>query len=893
MFGCYGYEKYNDKHKYFSAKKKQIEINPISVKCEDFYSSNTKNEKLKQRETFCEGFFLSSIPYKDCKVLENSESFKASCGHQDCSSLPGIEPEIILRYPLEDTKTLILDDLLATICFPTGIKLCRYSEEGPTENIEEYGTWITNEKGYQLYMMTFHFYLKMFKDEFSKKYQIPKEYLSKVTQPLFPPNEKSKKSKNKLNLCKLINERYVYIPCCICLISKYHYEKQMKTCLESIYQLLIKNKEDKKENSKFDKLNYLIMYLIHSIPIPDVESDVTFYIPHNDPSKEMITLTYPKLEDFKAKGNLSELFELFSNHNIIRIFRLLLFGQKILFVDDDYARLSRITYYFKELLYPIKWEYQYIPIMSYQMIQYLQSIMPYLYGIDKALMDTAFNQSEENEIDDLFIIKIIPEKKSKIFYFKNGKLKEPKAKSLPSKLKDNLKNKLENIKTKVTKSVKNKQNKKNNNIDNIDNIHLEIRDCFIEIFVEMFHNIKKYVYLLDQEVVFNKKLFLEEVEKNEKIFYESLMQTQNFIYFIDNFQNEEYKYFRKKIENYNETTKIDLTLETFIELDVKKEYIINPYFLNVNENYIKDNNLRIVKNIQEIDSVIKNFKTEKFDIYLIPEKTGKLTKQEANPFEIPGENKGIINIENIDETKKENYEIHNSATILVSKEEMNEKEIKNTKSFIKNFMKKIFTSDESQMPQSYKKNVLDISCINNAQNLINTSVGRNYFISLLLENKYKVILLEEKFFDILGELIYNTLISLKVEAEKEKNIENMKQLIELIKSTKYFKKKEKAINSQKGKKTKKTKNFVPEKEISSLSDKYEEEIKKNIGDIYDNKFWYYLYTILLEKEEKVEKKDEVRNEVKKRVILKIYDLMKESHFDEYYIFTVTKFLDKK
>ena len=49
----YYYKKNRDESKYQLNKETKEELNPTSVKCQDFYSSNPKNEKLKQRETFC------------------------------------------------------------------------------------------------------------------------------------------------------------------------------------------------------------------------------------------------------------------------------------------------------------------------------------------------------------------------------------------------------------------------------------------------------------------------------------------------------------------------------------------------------------------------------------------------------------------------------------------------------------------------------------------------------------------------------------------------------------------------------------------------------------------------------------------------------------------------
>ena len=144
------------------------------------YGQFLKEEKDKgikhpYRETFCEGFFIASFPQKDGKVIEMSESFPAPCKHKECSKLPAMKPEIIFRYPLEDTKTLELNNLAATICFPTGIKVCYDEKTGPS-NIKDYVTSITNQKGDRYYMMNYHFYLKLQIDEYQQYEEHPLKY---------------------------------------------------------------------------------------------------------------------------------------------------------------------------------------------------------------------------------------------------------------------------------------------------------------------------------------------------------------------------------------------------------------------------------------------------------------------------------------------------------------------------------------------------------------------------------------------------------------------------------------------------------------------------------------------------------------------------------------------
>ena len=106
--------------------KPPLKINEIFLDSVDFEhylkSLEIKGLKYSKRETFCEGFFVASFPYKNGKVVENSQNFPATCGHSECSKLLSMKPEIIMRYPLTDTNNLELNNLAATLCFPTGIK---------------------------------------------------------------------------------------------------------------------------------------------------------------------------------------------------------------------------------------------------------------------------------------------------------------------------------------------------------------------------------------------------------------------------------------------------------------------------------------------------------------------------------------------------------------------------------------------------------------------------------------------------------------------------------------------------------------------------------------------------------------------------------------------------
>jgi cAMP-dependent protein kinase regulator len=73
--------------------------------------------------------------------------------------------------------------------------------------------------------------------------------------------------------------------------------------------------------------------------------------------------------------------------NIVLIFRLLLSEKKLLFIHDDYTELTNITNSFISLLYPFQWIHTYIPIMSAEMLKYLETFLPFLSGIHVSLMN--------------------------------------------------------------------------------------------------------------------------------------------------------------------------------------------------------------------------------------------------------------------------------------------------------------------------------------------------------------------------------------------------------------------------------------------------------------------------------------------------------------------------
>lgn len=322
-----------------------IEIKSIRLETNEHYNN------------FCEGFFITSFPTDNGQIIENSKNFAASCQHKVCSMLPAMEPEILYRFPFGDTKDLELNNLAASICFPSGIKICYEQKTNPIAP-KNYLTPITNQRGERYYMMTYHYYLQMEFSEYNKVYSTHplKYFLKKFGENYYDILDISDEAKaileDELTICGDLGFcEYVYIPFSFALISKYPYIQAMESCLNSLMQILI-NSNLKDYSCIGSKIGQIVSFLIYSVPIPHPNSKVVFNLPYEHSQIEIEGPVYK--DKFSLNINYDILLSKLSIDNIIQIYRLMLLEQKILFVDTEHSDLSKITEAFLSLLFPIE-----------------------------------------------------------------------------------------------------------------------------------------------------------------------------------------------------------------------------------------------------------------------------------------------------------------------------------------------------------------------------------------------------------------------------------------------------------------------------------------------------------------------------------------------------------
>ena len=807
---------------HFDKKSKSIRIQEILL---DMVNISENDEKIK-RNTFCESFFLASFPTENGKIVEKSEYDMADCKHHLCSQLPAMQPEIIYKYPEKDVKGIELNNLAASICFPNGIKICYEEKEEKIKAVKNFRSSFTNQIGERFFAVTYQFYLKMLNHEFGNVYNMfPIRYQLTTYQDELSSifnDELEEDIIKKLELYSELNFREnVYIPFCLCLISRHPFYEQMEKCLDSVMMTI------KKPDKSTYELNQLITYIVESIPAPPKKSNVYFALPH---LYKICQIQYPYFEDILLFGdNPVIILKHLSISNIICVFRLLILEQKMLVVGKDNDIVSQIILNFVSLLYPFEWIHTYIPIMSEKMLKFLQAFLPFFNGMNFSLYQKA-KPILAKASRGVFIIDV-DEDSIDINSNLRKNAKNIKVNNYIYKNYPNLPKHIENLLYKELKSIKiDFEKTQNHNYDNYE-INIRIRNLFLHVFVEMLYDYNKYSHIIDNYPVFNSYLLIKEKPKSDKGFYKELTSTQLFQMFIQNsFYNENDKqcYFDERIKDYLELKKngfnagliySELTKsfkrQYLSNFENNKNYVIKPYFIKnfgkeeekytsknksiklrdiiafmskqyePNNNYL--NNQGVLKENKRIVDrpfiLTHENDPNNYNIFIIPPSyldsfTNNIieTNNKSENNSEPSSNKKIVTRKMTiisgdgDDNKKYSFYIRN-------KESLTEEQMDEIKDSIRETMTRVYKSQIKNIIEDEKK-IMDC---------IKTQFGRDLFINSIPSGnkKDKVIkTVGKESFDFFRFIIFNSLLNI---LELEDNYENMTIAMKLTKTCLYIK----------------------------------------------------------------------------------------------------------
>ena len=558
-------------------------------------------------DTFCLGIFISGLKpsIENNLFIENSFNYIPQCGHKNCSLFLSMKPELILTYSNKNSNlSHELNYLVANLCFPLGIKICF---ETPGENIKDkknvfkshniYYNVIKNAKDEIFYIATLQYFIKMDIKDFKDKYEIDLiSYYSHL-------NNSEKKDNNIKKLISLIDKlsesHIIYVPESISLLSKYPFYYPMKICLNSIMSL-----------QSLEEKNNLINHLINEVPIPKKLNQIHFYIPlykipiilnHSfNIFKGLSMLDNSEINFFIDNLSISQLnskllLEYISIDNIIILFQLLLLEQQILIINNNYQILSEIIIILISLIYPLTWTNPFLPILSLNTVQFLQTPVPYIMGLDEFLLNYAYNAKNIYVGKEIIMYNLM----TKNFILSRNKKKASKRDIMHEFKLNFFPEKIENFMSFELKKLKIIM--ESNKINDI-NLDMKIRLVFIKTMILLIGDYNNYtIYKNDDDMpLFNKEAFIEShKEKQIKLFLGQMTKTQLFNQFLLNEKELYFHNYNKANNNINNMNNEDNNEEKLNN----NNYIDTSYFKKMIKQYPEFiNNEEIRKSSLDLDS---------------------------------------------------------------------------------------------------------------------------------------------------------------------------------------------------------------------------------------------------------------------------------------------------
>ena len=564
-----------------SSKIKKSFLNTINYKQLQTKIYEKSLEKINY-DKFCEAFLIISLNKKDGKNKER--------------------PEIIFKYPLDINNKFDLEDLSYS-CFSTGIKA--YIEEIPPIK-KNFMFSFKNPHNQKYYLYNYYTYKKISLEKYYSEYKEKKENVKKeeIISETSSGNENHDAN------------GFAFIPYCFCLISKYFYINQMAICLKSIYTLF---KTINDEND-YLVLRDLLLFIINSIPIPPINTQINFLIPCY---YDYITIdcpifkgyhllnTYidPALRNFISKDSEN-------NKKIIWPLRILLNEKSLIILDKDENRLIKLCDAFLSLLYPFEWIHTYIPILNEKNVNHIDLSRPFFLGVNISMLDKVANFLKNEQIkEEVFLL-----------YVYDGYMDFDLGSTLANRV--NL-----NFESYFKKNIP----------DFPDNELywkiMKIMKYNSKVGIKLYSNEAK---ILNREYQKNVMYYFSEYihyiektkEKRRKPFYFHLGKTRLYDNYVKNKDSENLEYFKDMFFPDKKNKKKNNTIIDFES--VKNKYHLNPYFSTMEEE---------VSNVQDFQKMIR----EKY-------KEDKINK---NIFESDIE------------LKESDFKINNDKILLIDEEENN------------------------------------------------------------------------------------------------------------------------------------------------------------------------------------------------------------------------------
>jgi len=418
---------------------------------------NKEYEKIKQDLdkgcNFIDYFLVIGLEPEICK---NKWLYEEDLDTINSKYKEKIKPKIISSFPPFEKTTISFDESIINHCFPNGYYLFK--------------------SYYQPKPKVFSFILD--NNFFNINY--PQKYLSCLI--CFESVKNYKRLYNKEypnnNLKEQIGDGCeIFIPKCLLIMSLYPFFGEFEKIITEIYNysqnIEMKTKEINNNNTakkrlslkksnmlrlstvsfenKFknkdvnDPIEKMIENLLIELPVPPRGvSKVKYFLNEEERIIKQNEMNKLPLVDV----NLKRICIDFEAKDIIYIYNYLFLESRILFFSKNIEYLNSYIYGFLSLLYPFQYQYQVITILPEENFEILESITPFIAGINQPF--EGFFDKNEFTLSDCILIVDIDNKK----YFLHNEEEDNKLPEFPKNNKKILEKKLQDVISKYLKEAK-------------------------------------------------------------------------------------------------------------------------------------------------------------------------------------------------------------------------------------------------------------------------------------------------------------------------------------------------------------------------------------------------------------------------------------------------------
>ena len=330
-----------------------------------------------------------------------------------------LQPKILSSFPCFEKHTIAFDESILSHCFPDGFELII----SPFKPKPKIFSFILDNNYFNLNYPQKYLTCLLFYENISG-YRMLYEQNQRLAEELKNPDSKYNVFPDIREVIKDLKNAKIYIPKCLLVMSLYPYFGEFEKILTEIYSYSINlvNENDKEEDKKDERRSKKGTLLKKrrrkvtkniNLPIDKIIENLCIELP--DPPRGVSYLEYTLNNEKRiikqnlmnklplVNINLKKLFFDYEVKDIVSMYNYLFLETRILFFSKNIEILNIYIYGLLALLYPFQYQYQIVTILPEQNFEIMESITPFIAGINQTFQEDFF-EKRGYTLSDLIVV---------------------------------------------------------------------------------------------------------------------------------------------------------------------------------------------------------------------------------------------------------------------------------------------------------------------------------------------------------------------------------------------------------------------------------------------------------------------------------------------------------